>query len=112
MQRVLIASATLNSDKISKFFSDAPVLRVPGRRFPVTIHHALKPSSAPGVLLESALELVRRDCISEIAPDIVPRRGGLMTAVLSSQVLRLHAERPAGPDEDILVFCTGQVMMT
>lgn len=35
--KVLITSATLDGDKVSKFFSNCPVLTVPGKLYPVEI---------------------------------------------------------------------------
>ena len=37
LQRVVVASATLNAAKLSSYFFDAPVLHVEGRCFPVSI---------------------------------------------------------------------------
>lgn len=37
--KLLISSATLDSDKFSQFFDDAPVFRIPGRRYPVEIYY-------------------------------------------------------------------------
>ena len=38
-KRVVIMSATLQADKLSKYFDNAPVISVPGRGFPVAIHN-------------------------------------------------------------------------
>lgn len=38
--RVIITSATLDDDKLSKYFYNCPVLRIPGRVFPVDIYHS------------------------------------------------------------------------
>jgi len=38
-KRVVVMSATLQADKLSRFFEDAPVISVRGRGFPVTIHN-------------------------------------------------------------------------
>ena len=38
--RVLITSATLDSDKFSLYFDSCPVIRIPGRIFPVDIYHS------------------------------------------------------------------------
>lgn len=35
--KILISSATLDADKFSRYFDDAPVFEVPGRRYPVNI---------------------------------------------------------------------------
>lgn len=37
--KVLVASATLDTEHFSSFFDDAPVFRIPGRRFPVDIFY-------------------------------------------------------------------------
>lgn len=37
--KVLVASATLDTERFSCFFDDAPVFRIPGRRFPVDIFY-------------------------------------------------------------------------
>ncbi|KAM4643572.1 LOW QUALITY PROTEIN: pre-mRNA-splicing factor ATP-dependent RNA helicase DHX16-like [Amazona ochrocephala] len=37
--KVLVASATLDTRRFAAFFDDAPVFRIPGRRFPVDIYY-------------------------------------------------------------------------
>ncbi|KAG2735963.1 hypothetical protein G9P44_000053 [Scheffersomyces stipitis] len=43
--RLIIASATINATKFSEFFNDAPILNIPGRRFPVNIHYTKSPEA-------------------------------------------------------------------
>ena len=43
--KVLISSATLDAEKFSVFFDDAPIFFVPGRRFPVDIHYTPQPEA-------------------------------------------------------------------
>lgn len=43
--KVLIASATLDTERFSCFFDDAPVFRIPGRRFPVDIFYTKAPEA-------------------------------------------------------------------
>ncbi|XP_043940421.1 pre-mRNA-splicing factor ATP-dependent RNA helicase DHX16 [Protopterus annectens] len=43
--KVLIASATLDTEKFSAFFDDAPIFRIPGRRFPVDIFYTKAPEA-------------------------------------------------------------------
>ena len=43
--KILIASATLDAEKFSTFFDDAPIFRVPGRRFPVDIYYTKAPEA-------------------------------------------------------------------
>lgn len=37
--KLLISSATLDAEKFSTFFDDAPIFRIPGRRYPVDIYY-------------------------------------------------------------------------
>lgn len=43
--KLLISSATLDADKFSLFFDDAPIFRIPGRRFPVDIFYTKAPEA-------------------------------------------------------------------
>uniref|UniRef100_A0A8B9P4I1 RNA helicase n=1 Tax=Apteryx owenii TaxID=8824 RepID=A0A8B9P4I1_APTOW len=43
--KVLVASATLDTQRFSAFFDDAPVFRIPGRRFPVDIYYTKAPEA-------------------------------------------------------------------
>jgi len=43
--KLLISSATLDTEKFSTFFDDAPIFRIPGRRFPVDIFYTKAPEA-------------------------------------------------------------------
>lgn len=43
--KLLVSSATLDATKFSEFFDDAPIFRIPGRRFPVDIYYTKAPES-------------------------------------------------------------------
>jgi len=43
--RLLISSATMDAEKFSAFFDNAPIFRIPGRRFPVDIHYTKAPEA-------------------------------------------------------------------
>ena len=43
--KLLISSATLDAEKFSEFFDDAPIFRIPGRRFPVDIFYTKAPEA-------------------------------------------------------------------
>lgn len=51
--KVLITSATLDGEKVSRFFCDCPILNVPGKLFPVEIQYTSEP---PKSYLESSLK--------------------------------------------------------
>ena len=40
--KVVVTSATLDSEKFSAYFNNCPVFNIPGRTFPVKISHALE----------------------------------------------------------------------
>ncbi|VDO86672.1 unnamed protein product [Schistosoma margrebowiei] len=43
--KLLISSATLDAEKFATFFDDAPVFRIPGRRYPVDIYYTKAPEA-------------------------------------------------------------------
>ncbi|XP_053578026.1 pre-mRNA-splicing factor ATP-dependent RNA helicase DHX16 [Bombina bombina] len=43
--KVLVSSATLNTEQFSTFFDDAPIFRIPGRRYPVDIYYTKAPEA-------------------------------------------------------------------
>ncbi|XP_055590392.1 pre-mRNA-splicing factor ATP-dependent RNA helicase DHX16 [Uranotaenia lowii] len=43
--KLLISSATLDAEKFSEFFDEAPIFRIPGRRFPVDIYYTKAPEA-------------------------------------------------------------------
>lgn len=50
--KVLITSATLDGGKVSRFFSNCPILTIPGKLFPVEIMYS---SELPKSYIESSL---------------------------------------------------------
>lgn len=58
--KVLITSATLDGGKVSRFFSDCPVLTVPGELFPVEIVHiSERPKNYVEASLKTAIGMTR-----------------------------------------------------
>lgn len=43
--KVIISSATLEAEKFSEYFTGAPIIRIPGRRFPVDIYYTSNPEA-------------------------------------------------------------------
>lgn len=43
--RLIVSSATMDAEKFSSYFNDAPIFNVPGRRFPVSIHYTMQPEA-------------------------------------------------------------------
>ncbi|KAK6203594.1 P-loop containing nucleoside triphosphate hydrolase protein [Scheffersomyces amazonensis] len=66
--KVLVTSATLDSEKFSKFFNDCPVLTIPGRTYPVEILYTREPELD---YLAAVLDSVVQIHISEPTGDIL-----------------------------------------
>lgn len=43
--KLLISSATMDANKFSEYFDDAPIFNIPGRKFPVEVYHTSAPES-------------------------------------------------------------------
>lgn len=43
--RLIISSATLEAQKFSEYFDDAPIFKIPGRRHPVSIYYTKAPEA-------------------------------------------------------------------
>lgn len=43
--RIIVASATINAEKFANYFNDAPIFKIPGRRFPVDICYTKHPEA-------------------------------------------------------------------
>ena len=41
--RIIVMSATLDADRVASFLKDCPIERVPGRTYPVEVHHGKRP---------------------------------------------------------------------
>ncbi|KAH0602679.1 uncharacterized protein H6S33_008329 [Morchella sextelata] len=43
--KLLISSATMDAQKFSRYFDDAPIFNIPGRRYPVDVHYTQQPEA-------------------------------------------------------------------
>ncbi|KAJ3312646.1 hypothetical protein HDV04_002788 [Boothiomyces sp. JEL0838] len=43
--KLLISSATMDAEKFSEYFDDAPIFNIPGRKFPVEVYHTANPEA-------------------------------------------------------------------
>ena len=78
--RVVVMSATLDSEKFSRFFSLCPVFSIPGRTFPVETEF----------------------CVADESFDV---QKPTYVAQVTRVVMEIHLDQPKG---DVLVFVTGQ----
>ncbi|BFZ58410.1 DEAH-box ATP-dependent RNA helicase prp22 [Savitreella phatthalungensis] len=66
--KLIITSATLDSEKFSRYFWDCPIFTIPGRTFPVEILHAKEPEPD---YVDAALMTVMQIHLSENEGDIL-----------------------------------------
>lgn len=66
--KVIVTSATLDAEKFSKFFNNCPILKVPGRTYPVEVLYTKKPELD---YLAAALDTVMQIHVSEPRGDIL-----------------------------------------
>lgn len=57
--KLVITSATLDSDKFSAFFGSCPVIDVPGKLFPVEVFYS---TERPSSYFDSAVETALSEC--------------------------------------------------
>lgn len=94
-KRVVVMSATLQADSLSRFLGNAPVISVPGRGYPVTMHH-----NNPHFLLPDAAQMVEQERNvlvfqpgkQEIDNFIDDLKRMLEAEKLKAKILPLHAE--------------------
>jgi HrpA-like RNA helicase len=94
-KRVVIMSATLQADRLSRYLGNAPVISVPGRGYPVAMHHNnphfLLPDTAQMVELERNV-LVFQPGKQEIETFKDDLERMLEAEKLKAKILPLHAE--------------------
>uniref|UniRef100_A0A5K3EGY2 RNA helicase n=2 Tax=Mesocestoides corti TaxID=53468 RepID=A0A5K3EGY2_MESCO len=66
--KLLISSATLDAQKFSQFFDDAPIFRIPGRRYPVDIYYTKAPEAD---YIEAAVVTVLQIHVTQPPGDIL-----------------------------------------
>ncbi|KAK9188726.1 hypothetical protein WN944_020131 [Citrus x changshan-huyou] len=65
--KILITSATLDGEKVSKFFSNCPTLNVPGKLYPVEILHSKeRPTSYLESALKTAIDIHVREPVGDV----------------------------------------------
>ena len=66
--KVIISSATIDAEKFSQFFGNAPIFNIPGRRFPVDIYYTKAPEAD---YLEAAVVTVLQIHVTQGKGDIL-----------------------------------------
>ena len=108
--KIIISSATMDAEKFSEYFDDAPVYNIPGRRFPVDIYYTKAPEAdyveaavvtalqihvtqpVPGDIL---VFMTGQEEIEAAAEALAVRTRGLGSRIKELIVLPIYASLPA-----------------
>lgn len=83
--KLLISSATIDVHKFSKFFSNAPLFRIPGRLYSVTIFYSKKPHLD---YLDAIVKSIMQLHISKVMGDILTFLTGQEDIEVSIEILK------------------------
>ncbi|KAJ3537360.1 hypothetical protein NM208_g6345 [Fusarium decemcellulare] len=99
--KVIVTSATLNAEKFSSYFNDAPIFTIPGRTFPVEILYSREPEPD---YLDAALVTIMQIHLTEATGDILLFLTGQDEIDTSCEVLyeRMKALGPNVPELIVL----------
>ncbi|KAF9513871.1 hypothetical protein BS47DRAFT_1295708 [Hydnum rufescens UP504] len=106
--KLIVTSATMNSDKFSKFYGNAPTFTIPGRTFPVEIFHSKSPcedyvDSAVKQVLQIHLSLPPGDILVfmtgqediEVTCQVIQERLSQLDSPAPLAVLPIYSQMPA-----------------
>eukprot|EP00891_Asterochloris_glomerata_P002796 jgi/Astpho2/2796/Aster-00965 len=99
--KLIVTSATLDAEKFSEYFFNAPIFRIPGRTFPVEIMYAKAPESD---YLDAALITVMQIHLTEPEGDVLLFLTGQEEIDTAAQILyeRMKGLGPQVPELIIL----------
>uniref|UniRef100_A0A7N5ZY69 RNA helicase n=1 Tax=Anabas testudineus TaxID=64144 RepID=A0A7N5ZY69_ANATE len=99
--KVLVASATLDTERFSCFFDDAPVFRIPGRRFPVDIFYTKAPEAD---YLEACVVSVLQIHVTQSPGDILVFLTGQEEIEACCELLQERCRRLGSKIAELLVL--------
>ncbi|XP_041649434.1 pre-mRNA-splicing factor ATP-dependent RNA helicase DHX16 [Cheilinus undulatus] len=99
--KVLVASATLDTERFSCFFDDAPVFRIPGRRFPVDIFYTKAPEAD---YLEACVVSVLQIHVTQAPGDVLVFLTGQEEIEACCEMLQERCRRLGSKIAELLVL--------
>lgn len=99
--KLLISSATLDADKFSNFFDDAPIFRIPGRRFPVNIYYTKAPEAD---YLEAAVVTVLQIHVTQPPGDILVFLTGQEEIEASQELLQERTRKLGSKINELMIL--------
>uniref|UniRef100_A0A8C4DDI7 RNA helicase n=1 Tax=Dicentrarchus labrax TaxID=13489 RepID=A0A8C4DDI7_DICLA len=99
--KVLVASATLDTERFSCFFDEAPVFRIPGRRFPVDIFYTKAPEAD---YLEACVVSVLQIHVTQAPGDVLVFLTGQEEIEACCEMLQERCRRLGSKIAELLVL--------
>ncbi|KAJ3678156.1 hypothetical protein LUZ60_001959 [Juncus effusus] len=99
--KLLISSATLDAEKFSDYFDNAPIFKIPGRRYPVEIHYAKAPEAD---YIDAAIVTVLQIHVTQPPGDILVFLTGQDEIETLDEILK-HRTRGLGTKIPELIIC-------
>lgn len=99
--KLLISSATLDADKFSQFFDDAPIFRIPGRRFPVNIYYTKAPEAD---YLEATVVTVLQIHVTQPPGDILVFLTGQEEIETSQELLQERTRKLGSKINELIIL--------
>ncbi|KAK1296057.1 putative pre-mRNA-splicing factor ATP-dependent RNA helicase [Acorus calamus] len=98
--KLLISSATLDAEKFSEYF-DAPIFKIPGRRYPVEIHYTKSPEAD---YIDAAIVTVLQIHVTQSPGDVLVFFTGQEEIEAAEEILK-HRTRGLGTKISELIIC-------
>ncbi|RAO71208.1 uncharacterized protein BHQ10_007220 [Talaromyces amestolkiae] len=98
--KLLISSATMDAQKFQKYFDDAPIFNIPGRRYPVDIHYTSQPEAN---YLAAAITTVFQIHITQGPGDILVFLTGQEEIEAAEQSLQETARKLGGKVPEMII---------
>ncbi|KAL2221464.1 putative mRNA splicing factor RNA helicase [Thermoascus aurantiacus ATCC 26904] len=98
--KLLISSATMDAQKFQKYFDDAPIFNIPGRRYPVDIHYTSQPEAN---YLAAAITTVFQIHITQGKGDILVFLTGQEEIEAAEQSIQETARKLGGKIPELII---------
>lgn len=98
--KLLISSATIDAQKFQKYFDDAPIFNIPGRRYPVDIHYTSQPEAN---YLAAAITTVFQIHITQGRGDILVFLTGQEEIEAAEQSIQETARKLGGKVPELII---------
>lgn len=99
--KLLISSATLDAEKFSEFFDDAPIFRIPGRRFPVDIYYTKAPEAD---YLDAAVVSVLQIHVTQPPGDILVFLTGQEEIETANEMLQERTKKLGSKIKELMIL--------